>query len=136
MKRIAPILLSCALLAGCASNPVMTGKAEHWVGHLASELRENWGPPTKIVTQAKGIEVWEYSESGDYLSPASQNTSFRFGGFGSGGAIGGGGGISTVQNKEHVGRYQKVFRFEIKQGKVRAWYAARIEDGRVVWEDN
>lgn len=41
-----------------------------------------------------------------------------------------------MKQKERTGSYEKIFRFSIRDGKVKRWYASRIEDGRVVWEDN
>jgi hypothetical protein len=126
----------CVAFIGCATDPLMSGKAEDWVGHLGTDLKTSWGEPTNVIRKSDGTEIWEYLQSGDFRSPEQENTSFRLGGLSGGNAFSAGGGINTTKNKEHIGTYQKIFRFSIKAGKIKSWYAARVEDGRVVWEDH
>lgn len=137
--------LLCASLAlgGChtydkaaglfRSDPVMTGKPQDWLSHDAEELRAAWGEPNRIIPRSVGSEVWEYVKAGEMLSPAKDETRFNAGGTPLSGVSGQ---IDTVKHSEHVGRYENIYRFSIKDGKVKKWYAARIVDGKTIWEDD
>ena len=61
--------------------------------------------------------------------------SFGFAGIGS--SVGGAGGFSSEKRPEdHVSREEQIYRFKIRGGRIVEWYAARIVDGRKVWEDH
>lgn len=136
MKSLFIGICLTAVLSGCASNPVLTGKPQHWKGRSVAELKAALGEPTRVIAQAKGVEVWEYINGGDFVAPKEENTNFRVGGSGGGALFGAGGGISTVTHGERLSRFENVTRFEIRHGKVKRWYASRVVDGRVVWEDH
>ena len=125
--------LVLALLTACTTNPVLSGKPQDWVGHDAGEMRTSLGEPTKIVPQKDGSEVWIYSRTGEFVAPAEENTNFQIGGNAFTGA---GGGINTVKGREHQAEFENVSRFLIKNGRVKQWWAQRLVDGRVVWEDH
>ena len=72
--------------------------------------------------------MWEYTEGGGFQSSEKSGASPTTGGDD--------GGPSNNPKRERLGSYQKIFRFGVKNGKVKNWYAARIEDGKVVWEDH
>lgn len=133
MKRLITIALPLILFCACASNPLMTGKPQHWKGRSAEELRAGLGEPTRVMPQPNGAEIWEYVKSGEFHSPEQET--FRFGG---GRVPFGGiqGGATTVKEKEGIKGYEDLLRFEIRGGKVRSWYAQRTEGGRVVWSDH
>lgn len=136
MKKLLVGFCLVAVVTGCASNPVLTGKPQHWKGKSVADLRAALGEPTRVIPQGKGIEVWEYVNAGDFVAPKEENTNFRVGGSGGGPFFGASGGINTVTQGERLSRYENVTRFEIRNGKVRKWYASRLVDGRVVWEDH
>lgn len=136
MQRLMLSLLGFVLLAACASNPVLTGKPQDWKGKPAGDLRAVLGKPTRIITQTDGSEIWEYVNSGEFIAPQEENTSFRMGGGSGGGMFGASGGINTVTHGQRLSQYQNITRFQIRKGKVKGWYASRIVDGRVVWEDH
>lgn len=121
------------LLLGCVSDPVMTGKPQHWRGKSADSLRASWGEPTRIIRESERVEVWEYVKSGDFIAPGRERTDFNVGPKPFGGATGG---ITTLKQGERISEYENIRRFKIKDGKVTGWYAARMEGGRVVWEDH
>jgi hypothetical protein len=123
-------------LIGCASNPVLTGKPQHWKGKRVEELRAALGIATQIIPQSDGSEIWVYSKRGEFLAPAQERTKFGIMGAGGSSAFGASGGINTVASGERVTDYENVWRFQIKNGKVRKWYAQRLEGGQVVWEDH
>jgi hypothetical protein len=125
----------CVVFIGCASNPILTGKPQDWVGHLAVDLRGAWGEPTKTTRQSDGAEIWEYSKTGEFVAPKQDNTSFNIGGGGFGGSFGGSGGINTLKYDQRMSHYENVTRFLVKDGKIKRWFAARIEDGKTVWSD-
>ena len=135
MKRISFVCLLAFVLAGCASDPLLTGKPQDWQGKPAADLRAAWGEPTKVITQSDG-EYWEYSNSGDYLAPAEENMRFNAGGFGSGGGFGASGAVKTTKQGERISRYENIARFLIRDGKVKKWSASRIVDGQTVWSDH
>lgn len=132
------LILICAILtfAGCVSNPLLTGKPQDWKGKLAADLRAALGPPIRIIPESGGTEIWEYVNTGEFVAPKEENTSFRMGGAGGSGMFGASGGINTLTHNERLSRYENVSRFQIKNGRVKRWYAARVEDGRTVWEDH
>jgi hypothetical protein len=134
MKTL-PLLFAVLLLAGCA-NPVMTGKPQHWMHKPAEDLKAVWGQPTRTIPQKDGTEVWEYVKSGDFVAPGEDDTTFGMRGSGGGGGFRASGGAHTTKRGEHPSRYENVWRFMIKNGKVCQWYASRTEDGRIVWEDH
>lgn len=49
--------------------------------------------------------------------------------------FGAGGGISTKKYDERLSRYENIYRFQVKDGKIRRWFAARVVDGATVWSD-
>jgi hypothetical protein len=95
------------LLAGCASDPLMTGEPKDWVGHTADELRAALGDPRRVISQPDGSEVWEYFETGNY-----------------------------VRENRSPGNYENLSRYRIKNGVVKSWFVERSEDGRVVRRDH
>ena len=135
MKKLA-LALMAALLFGCATDPLLTGLPQDWQGKPAADLRAAWGEPTRTISESGGVEVWEYLKAGDFVAPKREDTSFRVGGGGGSAMFGASGGISTVKHDERLSRYENVWRFKIKKGRVTAWYAARMEDGRVIWQDH
>lgn len=136
MKRITFLLLISILLCGCASSvPLLTGKPQDWKGKPADDLRAGWGEPTHVMRESNGDEVWEYREAGNRVIPKGESMSFGFAGIGS--PYGGAGGFSSEKRPEdRVSHEENVCRFKIRDGKIRDWYAARIIDGRTVWEDH
>jgi hypothetical protein len=124
------------LFTACASNPVLSGKPQDWKGKGADEMRAALGEPTEIKPQADGSEIWIYRKTGEFLAPAKERTDFRVGGAGDGGAFGARGGINSSKRSEQVTDYENIWRFQIKNGKVRRWYAQRFEGGQLVWEDH
>lgn len=130
--------LICAMLlvAGCASNPMLTGKPQHWKGRTTEELLTGLGQPSKVIPQADASEIWVYSRKGDYLAPAEESTKFRMGGGGGESFFGAAGGINTQKQGERVTDYENVWRFLVRKGKVRKWYAQRFVGGQLVWEDH
>jgi hypothetical protein len=127
--KLLPLVVLC--LAGCASDPLLTGRAQDWQGKLAADLKTAWGEPTKITRDSTGDEIWEYVQGGDFVAPKEDKTSFNVGV----GSFGGGGGISTRKYDQRLSNYQNISRFRIHNGKIKAWYAARVVDGTVVWHD-
>jgi hypothetical protein len=124
------------LLIGCASNPILSGKPQDWKGKPSGDMRAALGEPTEVVPQADGSEIWIYRKTGEFLAPAQDRTNFRMGGGGGSGVFGAGGGINTSKRSEQVTDYENLWRFQIKNGKVRRWYAQRYEGGQLVWEDH
>ena len=123
------------LLVGCAGDPLMSGKPQDWIGHPASDLRSAWGEPTRIMTESNGAEVWEYHKASDVIIPKGEN--MRLGFSGVGGPYGGSGGFSMEKRPDdRPAKDEQLFRFKIRNGKVNRWYAARMLDGRVIWEDH
>jgi hypothetical protein len=112
MKRIR-YAVTCALasalfgLVGCATNPLMTGEPDDWVGHTTTELRAGLGEPNRVVPQADGKEVWEYVSTGTY-----------------------------VRENRSPGTYENLSRYGIKNGIIKSWFFERAEDGRVVEKDH
>lgn len=137
MKSLFP-LLTLSLLVGCAtSDPLMTGKPQDWKGKPAADLRAGWGEPTSTIRQSNGDEVWVYHKAGDRVIPKGESTSFAFGGIGTGSTYGASAGFSSEKRPEdRLSHEENVCRFKIRNGKIREWYAARIVDGRTVWEDH
>jgi hypothetical protein len=133
--KLATTFFFIVLIAGCASDPLLTGKPQDWKGRPASQLEMAWGPPTRRIQSSDKIEVWEYVKSGDFVAPKREDTSFRVGGGSGAGMFGASGGITTLKHDERLSRYENIWRFKIKNGKVVGWYAARLEDGRIVWQD-
>jgi len=131
-RLLVTALFAATLLSGCASDPVMSGKAQDWVGHDASELRQAWGEPERIIPN-RGGEVWQYVNKGDFVSPEHSSTQFGVGRVPFGGISGG---ADTVKDREHASQYENKFRFFIKDGKVKKWFESRSVDGRTVWEDH
>ena len=71
----------------------------------------------------------------DMLVPKGENMSFGFAGIGSS-SSGAGGFSSEKRPEDRISRGETLFRFKIHEGKIKAWYAARILDGRtgqVLW---
>lgn len=124
------------LFTGCASDPVLTGKPQDWKGKPAADLRAAWGDPTRIIPESGSVEVWEYVKDGDFVAPKREDTSFRLGGGGGSGMFAAAGGISTLKHDERLSRYENIWRYKIKDGKITGWYAARMEDGRIIWQDH
>lgn len=137
MRTTTSILLTACLgLAACASDPMLTGKPQHWRGKPAAQLRAAWGEPTRIITQTANSEYWEYSRSGKFTAPGQDSTSFNLGAFGSGGFTGASGGINTLKYDSRQAQFENIARFLIKDGKVKKWAAMRLVDGQVVWSDH
>lgn len=134
--RIILLCLFGSILTGCSSNPVLTGKPQHWTGHTTEEMKAGLGPPSEIVPQGDGSEIWIYRKTGEFIAPGEERTNFRMGGGAGSGVFGASGGISTQRQSERVTDYENVWRFEVRNGRVRRWYAQRLEGGRVVWEDH
>jgi hypothetical protein len=144
MKLLPFASLLALVFAGCASDPLLSGKPQDWQGKPAADLRAAWGEPTKVITQSDG-EYWEYTNGKDYVIPASEDTNFRLGGGSSGynsgtgassSGFGASGGISKSKSGERVSHVENVARFLIRDGKVKKWSAARIVDGQTVWSDH
>ncbi|HTI70376.1 MAG TPA: hypothetical protein VMF06_10445 [Candidatus Limnocylindria bacterium] len=133
--RIA-VLTAASALYGCASDPLMSGKPEDWVGHPASELAAAWGQPSRVLPEHTGMEVWEYEKSGELVSPKQNDTSFHAAGADWNGGFGAHGGITSTETREHLSQYQNLCRFKIKDGRIKEWYAARLIDGKIVWQDH
>ncbi len=114
---------------------MITGKPQHWMGRSVTELRTSLGEPTRVIPQENG-ELWEYKETGEFVAPARDSTSFRAGGYAGGPAFGMSGNTTTVRQGERLSQYENVTRFLIRDGKVRRWSAARIVDGETVWSDH
>jgi hypothetical protein len=133
MNRLIAASLGILLLCACASNPMMTGKPQHWRGKGSEEVRAGLGEPTRILAQGSGSEIWEYRTGGEFLSPGQERMQF-----GAGRAFMGGirGTATTVTEGERIKGYENLLRLEIRGGKVRKWYAERTEGGRVVWSDH
>lgn len=134
MKQL--LLAVLISVVGCSTpDPMVTGKPQDWRGRPAVDLRTAWGEPTRIIPQSNGDEVWEYRESSDFVIPKGENINLGFGGLGS--DRGGGGAFSMEKRPEdRIGHEVKLYRFKIRAGKIEEWYAARIVNGRTVWEDN
>lgn len=131
-----PLFMAIAFLfVGCASNPVLTGKPQDWKGKSASDLEAAWGEPTRVISQSDGTEVWEYVKTGEFVAPENERTSFNVGGGGGSTFFGASGGINTTEQGQRLSQYENIFRFQINNGKVRKWFAARIVDGQTVWSD-
>lgn len=133
MNRLIATALGLLLLCACASNPMMTGKPQHWRGKTVDEVRTGLGEPHRVIPQGNGSEIWEYRTGGEFLAPGHETMQF-----GAGRAFGGGirGGATTIKEGERVKEYENLLRLEIRGGKVRKWYAERTEGGRVVWSDH
>ena len=136
MRKLVAAACLGLILIGCASDPLMTGLPQDWQGKRAEDLRHTLGEPTRIQTESDGSEVWEYRESGDFVAPGEEHTSFRMGGASGSGMFGAHGGIKTLKSGEREARYENVARFKIRNGKVKAWYAERLVDGERVWSDH
>ena len=54
------ILLSPALLAGCASTPTYDEELQPWVGRSQAELFADWGAPTDVLKDERGATVLLY----------------------------------------------------------------------------
>jgi len=91
------------------------------------------GEPSRIVKEANGDEVWIYSKEGDRIIPKGESTSFGFGAMGSGAS-------STYSSEQRLddrlSHEETIWRFKIRNSKIREWGAARLVDGRIVWEDH
>ena len=109
---------------------------EDWQGKPVADLKAGLGEPTRVIAQSDGAEIWEYINTGDFVAPKEENTSFQMGGAGGGGVFGASGGINTVTQAQRLSRYENISSFRIKNGKVKGWGARRVVDGRVVWEDH
>lgn len=134
MKKLMAAL-AVAFAAGCASDPLMSGKPQDWVGHQSSQLRATMGEPNKVIASTKGAEIWEYVKDKDYVIPRGENMSLGFRGLG--GPYGGSGGFSMDKRPDDRQTHEEqLFRFKIKNGKVTEWYANRTVNGQVVWEDH
>jgi hypothetical protein len=153
MKRRILIIFSALALVGCASDPLMTGEPHDWVGHLASDLKAAMGEPTRIIHQSNyqdndpaisklfeaksgESEIWEYVQTGDAVSPKESSTAFNMHGADSNLGFGAHGGINTTESPAHQSHYENIWRYEIKNGKVVKWYAARLVDGKTVWSQH
>ena len=135
MRPTLIISLIVLILTGCASDPLMSGKPQDWVGHQATELRGAMGEPARIIPSANGAEIWEFVKDKDYVVPKGENMSFGFGGLG--GPHGGAGAFSMEKRPDDQAAHEtKLFRFKIKNGVVSEWYANRVVNGRMVWEDH
>lgn len=167
MKRKILIVFSALALVGCASDPLMTGEPHDWVGHRATDLKAAMGEPTRVIEQSNynaddlkiakmfeakdqgGIEILEYVQEGDFVTPKESDTKFRFGGFGGStttansygntavsntrGGFGGGGGIKTTESPEHMSHFVNLTRFEVRNGIIVKWFQSRTVDGLVLW---
>jgi hypothetical protein len=134
---VIPIFVVALTFCGCATDPMVTGLPQHWKGKPATDLKAAMGEPNRIVQQSSGAEVWEYIRSEQVMIPKGENTSLAFGLAGGGNSFGGAGGFSSEKRPEdRTSNVENLRRFKIEKGKVTSWYAARIVDGRVVWEDH
>jgi hypothetical protein len=137
--KMKKLLISClvCLFAGCATDPIMSGKPQDWQGHQASELRAAWGEPTRIIPSTNEAEVWEYSAAKDVIIPKGENMNLGFGGFRSG-SVGGSSGAFSMEKRpeDRPAQEGQLFRFKIRKGKIVEWYANRTVNGHVVWEDH
>ena len=153
MTRKLSIMLFALILVGCASDPLMTGEPHDWVGHLASDLRAAMGEPTRIIHQSNyqendpaiaklfepksgDVEIWEYRTEGETVSPKQSDTGFNRHGADSALGFGAHGGINTTETPAHQSHYENIWRYEIQNGKVVKWYAARLLDGKTVWSQH
>jgi uncharacterized protein YcfL len=145
------LVLAAAILAGCASDPMMTGEAHDWIGHKKADLIAALGPPTKVLKQADArqndffvakwfegkpadsVEVLEYDDSGDTMSPKEGKISFGMQGR-PGSVVGAHGGINTEETPAHQSTYLNVTRFEIRNDVVVKWYQSHSVDGVLQWE--
>jgi hypothetical protein len=119
------------LVAGCASDPVITGLPQHWKGKPSADLKAALGEPTEVIPQSEG-EVWIYRKTGSFVAAARDDTRFRAGG----GSFGIAGNVTTTKQGERLSEYENIMRFLVRDGKVRKWSAARIIDGQTVWSDH
>jgi hypothetical protein len=46
-----------------------------WIGHHKSELLMSWGPPSQVVPDGLGGELFVYSNTKTYISPSSTQSS-------------------------------------------------------------
>jgi hypothetical protein len=136
MKTCFIVIVGILLLGGCVSDPMLTGKPQDWKGKAASDLRAGWGEPTRIIPQTGGVEIWEYTKTGELVAPEQNNTSFNMGGGGGANFFRARGGINTTKHEQRLSQYQNIWRFMIRSGKVKKWSAARIVDGQTVWSDH
>jgi len=133
MKTLA-FLLSVITLTGCAtSNPLMTGKPQDWMWKPAAELKTALGEPTRVIPQQDGAEIWEYVTKEEFVAPGEEKMTFGAGKAPFGGIAGG---SRTTKRGERASSYVNTWRYLIRDGKVRKWYAERMEDGKVVWSDH
>jgi hypothetical protein len=47
---------------------------ESWLGHNQSELVMAWGPPTAVLDDGNGGQIFVYTETRTYVSPGSSTT--------------------------------------------------------------
>ncbi len=153
MKINILVLTSSVILVGCASDPLMTGEAHDWVGHKESDLIAAIGPPMRIIKQSDysesdpavaklfegkpigGIEILEYSDTGNMTSGKESNISFGMHGAtgGPGGLFGAHGGVNTTETPEHQSTYLNITRFEVRNGLIVKWFQSHSVDGVVRW---
>ena len=134
MKNLIPLLL-LGFVIGCASDPLLTGKPQHWKGKRTSDLQIAYGEPTKISKDSMG-ELWEYRKSGEFNAPKEDRTEFKMSGSSGFGFFGAGGGISKLQFNEGLRQVEDVLKFRVKKDRIVGWSAMRLIDGQVVWQDH
>lgn len=127
------LVLSILIFSGCASDPLVTGKPQDWVGKPAVDLKKFMGEPQQSITSANGAEVWTYRSAEDRIIPKGESMSF-FGGANTERAAGAF--SSEKRPEDRMTKIEHLYRFKVKGGIVTEWYAARIVDGRTVWEDH
>jgi hypothetical protein len=70
------ILLSVALMAGCASRPKesIDDVMRSYFGHPSSDLVARWGPPQNIMQDRQGGEIWTYYQNRQWSTPGQSYT--------------------------------------------------------------
>ena len=153
MKRRILIVFSALALVGCASDPLMTGEPHDWVGHLASDLKAAMGEPTRIIPpdQLPGQRPGHCQNvrgksrrKRDLGIPPNRGGCFSKGKryFLQHARRGQQLGIRSTRRNQHdrnpgaTEPLREHWRYEIKNGKVVKWYAARLVDGKTVWSQH
>ena len=80
MRKTMALMLLALVCTGCLGQ-IVTDSMKKWDGKWGMELISKWGPPTRIMSDGSGGQVWIYNRDRSWLYPGySQTTTNVYGG--------------------------------------------------------
>jgi hypothetical protein len=78
-----PLLLAAsALIAVSGCGKEISNSLNSWMGHDCNELVARWGPPNQLFSDGRGGRVFVYTESRQWITPATSTTNYSFNRYG------------------------------------------------------